>query len=80
LNNKKTIESIVRRDSSIRKIKFVIDTLEELYPEVPVPLDHKDSYTLLIVVLLSAQGREYSPARGWKLDKDIITKTIEKNL
>ena|SRR5690606_7558035 len=37
------------------KIKFVIDTLEELYPEVPVPLDHKDSYTLLIAVLLSAQ-------------------------
>ncbi|HLV51344.1 MAG TPA: endonuclease III [Flavobacterium sp.] len=37
------------------KIKFVIDTLEELYPEVPIPLDHKDSYTLLIAVLLSAQ-------------------------
>lgn len=37
------------------KIQFVIDTLEELYPEVPIPLDHKDSYTLLIAVLLSAQ-------------------------
>ena len=29
--------------------------LEDLYPEVPVPLDHKDPYTLLVAVLLSAQ-------------------------
>ena len=37
------------------KVQFVIEKLEELYPEVPVPLDHKDAYTLLIAVLLSAQ-------------------------
>lgn len=37
------------------KVQFVIDKLEELYPEVPIPLDHKDNYTLLIAVLLSAQ-------------------------
>lgn len=37
------------------KVQFVIDTLEALYPEIPVPLDHKDPYTLLIAVLLSAQ-------------------------
>ena len=37
------------------KVQFVIDTLEKLYPEIPVPLDHKDPYTLLIAVLLSAQ-------------------------
>ena len=37
------------------KVKFVIDTLEEKYPEIPIPLDHKDPYTLLIAVLLSAQ-------------------------
>jgi len=37
------------------KVQFVIDTLEQLYPEVPIPLDHKDPYTLLIAVLLSAQ-------------------------
>ena len=37
------------------KVQFVIDTLEQLYPEIPVPLDHKDPYTLLIAVLLSAQ-------------------------
>ena len=29
--------------------------LEKLYPETPIPLDHKDTYTLLIAVLLSAQ-------------------------
>ncbi len=34
---------------------FVINTLKEIYPEIPIPLDHKDAYTLLIAVLLSAQ-------------------------
>ncbi|MDZ7878228.1 MAG: endonuclease III [Saprospiraceae bacterium] len=29
--------------------------LEALYPETPIPLDHKDAYTLLVSVLLSAQ-------------------------
>lgn len=37
------------------KAKYVIEELERLYPETPVPLDHKDPYTLLIAVLLSAQ-------------------------
>lgn len=37
------------------KVQLVMDKLEELYPEIPVPLDHKDPYTLLIAVLLSAQ-------------------------
>ncbi len=37
------------------RVQFVIDTLEELYPETPIPLDHKDPYTLLIAVLMSAQ-------------------------
>ncbi len=37
------------------KVEFVINTLEKLYPEVPIPLDHKDPYTLLVAVLLSAQ-------------------------
>lgn len=34
---------------------FVINTLKEFYPTIPIPLDHKDPYTLLIAVLLSAQ-------------------------
>ena len=37
------------------KAEFVIDKLEELYPDPPIPLIHKDPYTLLISVLLSAQ-------------------------
>jgi endonuclease-3 len=37
------------------KIEFIINTLNELYPEIPIPLDHKDAYTLLVAVLLSAQ-------------------------
>ena len=41
-----------------QKVAFVINTLEELYPEIPIPLDHKDPYTLLIAVLLSAQSTD----------------------
>lgn len=37
------------------KVEFVLETLESLYPETPIPLDHKDPYTLLVAVLLSAQ-------------------------
>jgi len=40
------------------KINYIIDTLELLFPSVPVPLDHKDPYTLLIAVLLSAQSTD----------------------
>lgn len=34
---------------------YILDRLEDLYPETPIPLDHKDPFTLLIAVLLSAQ-------------------------
>lgn len=37
------------------KIQFTLDALEQLYPETPVPLDHKDPFTLLVAVVLSAQ-------------------------
>ena len=37
------------------RVAFIADTLERLFPETPVPLDHSDAYTLLIAVLLSAQ-------------------------
>jgi endonuclease-3 len=40
------------------KVAFVINQLEEKYPETPIPLDHKDPYTLLIAVLLSAQSTD----------------------
>ncbi len=37
------------------KAEYIINELEKLYPTTPIPLDHKDSYSLLIAVLLSAQ-------------------------
>jgi len=40
------------------KVNFVIETLNNIYPQVPIPLDHKDPYTLLIAVLLSAQSTD----------------------
>ena len=40
------------------KVKFIIKTLQELYPTIPIPLEHKDPYTLLIAVLMSAQSTD----------------------
>ena len=40
------------------KTEFVLKTLNDLYPEIPIPLDHSDPYTLLIAVLLSAQSTD----------------------
>jgi len=40
------------------KAQYIIKTLEQLYPTVPIPLEHQDPYTLLIAVLLSAQSTD----------------------
>jgi endonuclease-3 len=37
------------------RAQYVLQRLQQLYPETPIPLDHRDPYTLLIAVLLSAQ-------------------------
>ncbi len=37
------------------RVEYILNTLQNLYPEPPIPLDHKDTYTLLVAVLLSAQ-------------------------
>lgn len=37
------------------KTDFIVKTLDKMYPDPPIPLHHKDAYTLLIAVLLSAQ-------------------------
>ena len=42
----------------VDKVAYIIKTLDELYPEVTPPLNHKDPYTLLIAVLLSAQSTD----------------------
>ena len=67
------------------KVQFVIDTLENLYPETPIPLDHKDPYTLLIAVLMSAQSTDarvntITPLLFEKADNpyDMIKLTIEE--
>ena len=67
------------------KVQFVIDTLEKLYPETPIPLDHKDPYTLLVAVLLSAQSTDkgvnkITPILFAKADNpyDMVKLTIEE--
>lgn len=40
------------------KAQFVVDKLEELYPTLPIFLDHSNPFTLLIAVLLSAQSTD----------------------
>lgn len=67
------------------KARFVIETLEELYPEVTVPLDHKDPYTLLIAVLMSAQStdarvNQITPLLFQKADNpyDMIKLSVEE--
>lgn len=73
------------------KAQFVIDTLKKIYPTVPIPLDHKDPYTLLIAVLMSAQStdvrvnqitpllfeRADNPRQMVKLDVDEIREIIK---
>ncbi len=38
-----------------QRAEIVMTELEKLYPETPIPLDHKDAFTLLVAVALSAQ-------------------------
>ena len=51
------MESLLKKTmmNKQEKVIYLINTLEELYPKTPIPLNHKDPYTLLIAVLLSAQ-------------------------
>ncbi|GAA4898767.1 endonuclease III [Flaviramulus aquimarinus] len=66
------------------KVNFVINELYKLYPEIPIPLDHKDPYTLLIAVLMSAQSTDVrvnkiTPLLFNKADNpyDMVKLTIE---
>lgn len=63
---------------------LVLARLEEHYPETPIPLDHVDSYTLLVSVLLSAQCTDKMVNRVtpelWELadnPKDMSLKSVE---
>ncbi|EMQ94100.1 MULTISPECIES: endonuclease III domain-containing protein [Xanthomarina] len=67
------------------KVDYVINKLNELYPTIPVPLNHKDPYTLLIAVLLSAQStdvrvNQITPLLFEKADNpyDMVKLTVEE--
>ena len=67
------------------KAQYIVDELERLYPETPVPLDHSDAYTLLISVLLSAQCTDervnkITPALFARANNpaDMITLSVEE--
>ncbi len=45
----------MKRLTKKEKVAAIHSILDQLYPETPIPLDHKDPYTLLVAVLLSAQ-------------------------
>jgi endonuclease-3 len=66
-------------------VAFTIDTLQKLYPVIPRPLEHKDPYTLLIAVLLSAQStdvkvNQITPILFEKADNpyDMVKLTVEQ--
>ena len=67
------------------KVDFLINKLEEIYPNLDIPLDHKDEYTLLIAVLMSAQAtdkkvNEITPILFSKADNpyDMVKMTIDE--
>lgn len=67
------------------RAEYIFNKLEEFYPETPVPLDHKDPFTLLIAVLLSAQCtdervNQVTPLLFAKADspKKMIKLTVEE--
>ena len=67
------------------RVQFILDTLEKLYPETPIPLDHSDAFTLLIAVLLSAQCtdkrvNEITPALFAKANNpsDMVKLSVEE--
>ena len=67
------------------KVDFLINKLEEIYPNLDIPLDHKDEYTLLIAVLMSAQAtdkkvNEITPILFRRADNpyDMVKMTIDE--
>jgi endonuclease-3 len=69
------------------RAEYVGETLQKLYPEVPIPLDHTDAFTLLIAVLLSAQCTDarvnlVTPALFAKADNpyDMMKLSVEEIL
>jgi len=61
---------------------IVLERLESLFPETPIPLDHRDSYSLLVSVLLSAQCTDKMVNRVtpslWKLADNAKAMAIQR--
>lgn len=55
INLSNTLDTQPRNLTKRERIEFILDRLQTLYPNPPIPLDHKDPFTLLVAVLLSAQ-------------------------
>ena len=51
------------------RVDYILERLQQLYPRPPIPLDHKDPYTLLVAVLLSAQCTDVRVNLGLKAGK-----------
>lgn len=45
----------IRNLTKQERVDFILQRLQTLYPAPPIPLQHKDPYTLMVAVLLSAQ-------------------------
>lgn len=79
------LDSAIKNLPKRERVNLVLTELQRLYPDPPIPLDHKDSYTLLIAVLLSAQCTDervnkVTPAL-WKLADnpfDMAQQPVEK--
>ncbi len=49
------VQTAIKNLTKPERVTYILEKLTSLYPEPPIPLDHKDPYTLLVAVLLSAQ-------------------------
>ena len=59
------------------KVKIILKTLNKIYPKTPVPLKHRNNFTLLISVLLSAQCTDVNVNN---VTKNIYPKYISLNI
>ncbi|MDR2812345.1 MAG: endonuclease III [Puniceicoccales bacterium] len=86
---KKNSETAVKNDSeSEMRTSFILKTLEEIYPNVTIPLDYRSPFSLLIAVILSAQCTDervnrvtpvlFSMASDPQTMKDLPFEIIEK--
>ena len=83
---------MINKSEKLKRAKSIQQILNKIYPQTPSPLDHKDNFTLLISVLLSAQCTDvnvnnvtkdiypkyYKPEHFVKLGRKKIENLIKK--